>query len=136
MAPGEKTELMAIHEAAAENLRHQGDPNEYAELGSAFHQTIVRGCHNKVLIDTAEWLALRVLPYRRFQVVAAGRLDINQSDHDDIISAIFAGDAKAARERIQRHTLEQGDALMRFIALNKTSHEDFHPTALTEEQRL
>ncbi|MCH1580864.1 MAG: GntR family transcriptional regulator [Luminiphilus sp.] len=136
MAPGEKTELMAIHEAAAENLRHQGDPNEYAELGSAFHQTIVRGCHNKVLIDTAEWLALRVLPYRRFQVVAAGRLEINQSDHDDIISAIFAGDAKAARERIQRHTLEQGDALMRFIALNKTSHEDFHPTALTEEQRL
>ena len=136
MAPDEKTQLMAIHEAAAENLSRQGDPNEYAELGSAFHQTIVRGCRNKVLIDTAEWLALRVLPYRRFQVVAAGRLEINQSDHDDIISAIFAGDAKAARERIQRHTLEQGDALMRFIALNKTSHEDFHPTALTEEQRL
>ena len=39
MAPGEKTELMAIHEAAAENLRTQGDPNAYAELGSAFHQT-------------------------------------------------------------------------------------------------
>ena len=89
-----------------------------------------------MLIDTAEWLALRVLPYRRFQVVAPGRLDRNQSDHDDIISAIFAGDARAARERIQRHTLEQGDALMRFIALHKTSHEDFHPTTLTEEQRL
>ena len=80
--------------------------------------------------------ALRVLPYRRFQVVAAGRLERNQSDHDSIISAIFAGDARAARERIQRHTLEQGDALMRFIALHKTSHEDFHPTTLTEEQRL
>lgn len=136
MTPDEKTELMAIHRAAAENLRDGGNPNEYAELGSAFHQTIVRGCRNKVLIDTVESLALRVLPYRRFQVVAAGRLQRNQSDHDDIISAVFAGDAKGARERIQHHTLEQGDALMRFIALNKTSHADFHSTTLIEEQTL
>lgn len=136
MSPNEKSELMSVHEQAAANLRKQGDPNDYADLGFAFHQLIVRGCHNKVLIDTTELLALRVLPYRRFQVVAPGRLQRNQSDHDAIISAIFAGDAAAARDQIQRHTLEQGDALMRFIALNKTSHADFYPASLTKEHSL
>ena len=136
MSEAERSELLAIHEAAAKNLRLNGDPNEYADLGFAFHQRIVSGCHNKVLIETTEWLALRVLPYRRFQVVAPGRLQRNQSDHDDIISAIVARDAAEARRLMQRHTLEQGDALMRFIVLNKATHTDFHPAALGKENPL
>ena len=136
MSDAECRELLALHEAAATNLRLNGDPNEYADLGFAFHQRIVSGCHNKVLIETTEWLALRVLPYRRFQVVAPGRLQRNQSDHDDIISAIVARNAAEARSLMQRHTLEQGDALMRAIVLNKTTHTDFHPAALTKEQQL
>ena len=136
MSEVEKSELKDIHEAAAENLRLQGDPNEYADLGFKFHQSVVRGCHNTALIDTTERLALRVLPYRRFQVVASGRLQRNQADHDAIISAIFNGDAESARDEIRRHTLEQGDALMRFIALNKTSHADFYPNSLLKEQPL
>ena len=87
-------------------------------------------------IETPEWLAQRVLPYRRFQVVAPGRLQRNQSDHDDIISAIVARDAAEARRLMQRHTLEQGDALMRFIVLNKATHTDFHPAALGKEHPL
>jgi DNA-binding GntR family transcriptional regulator len=136
MSSSEKSALIEIHEAAAENLRSEGDPNEYADLGFAFHQRLVQGCHNTVLIDTTEWLSLRVLPYRRFQVVAPGRLQKNQADHDVIISAIFAGDAEAARDEIRRHTLEQGDALMRFIALNKASHADFYPSGLIKEYQI
>ena len=136
MSTIEKNELTGIHGAAAANLRRDGDPNEYADLGFAFHHCIIRGCHNKVLIDTIEWLALRVLPYRRFQVVAPGRLQRNQADHEAIFSAIFADNAVLAREEMRRHTLEQGDALMRFIALNKTSHADFHPNGLIKEQPL
>ena len=136
MSAVEKLKLKDIHEAAAKNLRSAGDPNEYADLGFAFHQQIVRGCHNTALIETTEWLSLRVLPYRRFQVVAPGRLQRNQTHHDAIISTIFAGDAESAREEIRRHTLEQGDALMRFIALNKTSHADFHPQRFIKEQQI
>ena len=136
MSAVEKLKLKDIHEAAAKNLRSGGDPNEYADLGFAFHQQIVRGCHNTALIETTEWLSLRVLPYRRFQVVAPGRLQRNQTHHDAIISTIFAGDAESAREEIRRHTLEQGDALMRFIALNKTSHADFYPQRFIKEQQI
>jgi DNA-binding GntR family transcriptional regulator len=62
-----------------------------------------------------------------------GRLATNQADHDTIISAIVAGEAEVAREALQRHTLEQGDALMRFIALNKTQPVDRLPRAVNEE---
>ena len=136
MSPDEKQHLMTIHESAADNLRRQGDPNDYAKLGSAFHHAIVRGCHNKILIETTDWMSLRVLPYRRFQVMTPGRLKKNQSDHDTIISAIVAGDAEIARDNIQRHTLEQGDALMRFIALNRTKSVERLPRAVNEEYSL
>ena len=33
MSEAERSELLAIHEAAAKNLRLNGDPNEYADLG-------------------------------------------------------------------------------------------------------
>ena len=66
MSDAECRELLAIHKAAATNLRLNGDPNEYADLGFAFHQRIVSGCHNKVLIETTEWLALRVLTVPTF----------------------------------------------------------------------
>ena len=36
MSETEKNALKDIHEAAAENLRSDGDPNEYADLGFAF----------------------------------------------------------------------------------------------------
>jgi DNA-binding GntR family transcriptional regulator len=62
-----------------------------------------------------------------------GRLAKNQADHDTIISAIVAGDAEVAREALQRHTLEQGDALMRFIALNKKKPTERLPRAVNEE---
>ena len=133
MSTAEKQHLLTIHESAAENLRNQGDPNDYAKLGSGFHHGIVRGCHNKILIEATDWLSLRVLPYRRFQVMTPGRLAKNQADHDTIISAIVAGDAEVAREALQRHTLEQGDALMRFIALNKKKPTDRLPRAVNEE---
>jgi DNA-binding GntR family transcriptional regulator len=133
MSQPEKKRLVAIHESAADNLRNQGDPNDYAKLGSAFHHGIVRGCHNKILIEATDWLSLRVLPYRRFQVMTPGRLEKNQADHDTIISAIVAGDAEVAREALKRHTLEQGDALMRFIALNKKKPIERLPRAINEE---
>ena len=133
MSTAEKQHLLTIHESAAENLRNQGDPNDYAKLGSGFHHGIVRGGHNKILIEATDWLSLRVLPYRRLQVMTPGRLAKNQADHDTIISAIVAGDAEVAREALQRHTLEQGDALMRFIALNKKKPSERLPRAVNEE---
>ena len=81
-------------------------------------------------------MCIRDSPYRRFQVMTPARLKKNQSDHDTIISAIVAGDAEIARDNIQRHTLEQGDALMRFIALNKTKSVERLPRAVNEEYSL
>lgn len=127
MSPGEKQALVSVHEAAGALLCNNGNPNIYAEMGERFHQSILKGCRNCVLIDTTSSLAVRVLPYRRYQVVAPGRLELNQSDHNVILAAITAGDGEAAGAAMRSHTAAQGDALMRFIALNKTPYADLRP---------
>jgi len=124
MTEDDRTALLQIHDEAAEILRQNGDPNRYADLGQQFHSAIVKACRNSVLIQTIEWLSMRVLPYRRYQVVAPGRLEKNQNDHDRIVAALLKGDGETTRIEMRRHTAEQGDALMRFIALHKLSYAD------------
>jgi len=124
MTHEDRAQLQQIHNEAAELLRTHGDPNRYADLGQQFHSAVVRACRNSVLIQSIERLSMRVLPYRRYQVVAPGRLEKNQSDHDRIVAALLKGDGETARIELRRHTAEQGDALMRFIALHKLSYAD------------
>ncbi len=129
MSPEQKAALGALHQQAAAALREGSDPNAYAELGARFHQAVLEGCRNRVLIEMTAALALRVHPYRRYQVVAPGRLELNQADHDRVVSAILAGDAEGAAAAMRAHTSEQGDALMRFIALHKVSYTDLRASA-------
>ncbi len=130
MSVAEKTALARLHAEAGALLDCHGDENTYAELGSLFHQAVLKGCRNTVLIDTTSSLAQRVLPFRRYQVMAPGRLRRNQADHEEILSAILSSDARAAADAMLRHTSGQGDALMRFIALNKVPYSDLGPRDL------
>jgi DNA-binding GntR family transcriptional regulator len=50
-------------------------------------------------------------------------LESNQVDHERIVEAIMAGDGEAAQEAMRKHTSDQGDTLVRFIALNKLPHD-------------
>ena len=123
MSHQEKASLMDIHQRAATLLPVGDDPRAYAMLGKEFHQTILAGCRNRVLIGATSALTVRVFPYRSYQVVAPGRLESNQVDHDRIVDAIMAGDGEAAQEAMRKHTSDQGDTLVRFIALNKLPHD-------------
>ena len=124
MSAADKAELEAVHAEAAGLLATGGDDNAYASLGERFHQLVLEGCRNRVLIDTTETLANRVYPYRRYQVMAPGRLQKNQDDHDLIVEALLAGDEDRAFALMCQHTMEQGDALVRFIALHKVSYTE------------
>ena len=126
----EKQALVTLHEEAGALLDSGGYENSYAELGSQFHQAVLKGCRNTVLIDTTSSLAQRVLPFRRYQLVAPGRLRRNQADHEEILSAILSSDGLAAADAMLRHTSGQGDALMRFIALHKVPYSDLGPREL------
>lgn len=124
MSAADKAELGAVHHEAAALLAADGDDNAYASLGERFHQLVLEGCRNRVLIETTEALANRVYPYRRYQVLAPGRLQRNQDDHDLIVDALMASDEDRVFDVMRQHTMEQGDALVRFIALHKVSYTE------------
>ena len=119
-------------------LASKGDDNAYASLGERFHQLVLEGCRNQVLIESTATLANRVYPYRRYQVLAPGRLQRNQDDHDLIVAALMAGNEDGAAQAMRQHTMEQGDALVRFIALHKVTYSELQsrsaePAELHEE---
>ena len=124
MSGSDKATLLAVHEEAAALLVSDGDDSAYASLGERFHQLLLEGCRNQVLIESTSTLANRVYPYRRYQVLAPGRLQRNQDDHDLIVDALMAGDESRAADAMRGHTMEQGDALVRFIALHKVTYSE------------
>lgn len=126
MSPSEITALLDIHNQAADILNTDGDINDYAALGERFHQSVLEGCRNRVLIEATAALSVRVYPYRRYQIAVPERLQGNQRDHQVIVDAITSGDSGAAYDAMRGHTAEQGDALVRFILLNKASYKELH----------
>ena len=125
MTQAQKEALLDLHARA--QAASSGEAHVYAELGRQFHQWVVAGCKNKALIDAAEALAGRVNPFRRFQVLAPDRIRTNQSDHERVLNAILRGDAQLAGEAMRQHTTNQGDMLVRYIALHKVSYADVAP---------
>jgi len=124
MSAADIAELTIVHEEAAALLASKGDDNAYASLGERFHQLLLEGCRNEVLIESTAILANRVYPYRRYQVLAPGRLQRNQDDHDLIVAALMTGDENSAAQAMRQHTMEQGDVLVRFIALHKVTYSE------------
>lgn len=116
MTTEERNELSALHESAAKVLA-EGDDAEYARLGRRFHNMIVNGTHNNVLIDITNKLALRTLSYRRFQVLRPGRPDINQSDHQAVLDAILARDQDRAAEAMRAHVTLNINVLSDYVSL-------------------
>lgn len=125
MTPAQKQALVELHDLA--QAASSDEAHIYAEFGRQFHQLVVAGCKNKVLIDAAEVLAGRVNPFRRFQVLAPERIRTNQNDHERVLNAILRGDAQQAGDAMRKHTTDQGDMLVRYIALHKVSYADVAP---------
>lgn len=120
MTAAERAALVETHELSAE-AGERGDEDTYAALGRKFHDQIMKGSHNDVLAEMTARLAVQLVPYRRFQLRRTGRVDDNQSDHDDIIAAIGRGDAQAAYDAMKRHGTVQGDVLADYISLSEHS---------------
>ena len=115
MTTAELAQLTANHERARKVLESGEDAEQYAALGREFHRLILEGAANDTLEEMTATLANRLVPYRRYQVMAPGRLQRNQDDHDHILAAISQGDAANAFARMHAHAIDQGNALLRFI---------------------
>lgn len=107
--------LAAIQEASDAALAAQ-DADEYGRQGIRFHVAVWRATHNDVLFDTTRNLAIRLNPYRMFQLRSKGRQEANNDDHKLLLELIGAGKAEDAYTLMRGHVTVQGDVLADYIS--------------------
>ena len=109
MTPIERRRLSLMQEGMGEHVE-AGDTELYAEANVAFHSAIYAGAHNTVVAEIAATLRRRLLPYRRAQFRAPGRLSGSHSEHAEVVRAVLRGDAASAHAAMLHHVSLVEDA--------------------------
>lgn len=121
----DKTALVAAHEACVASVESEGSDRYYYD-NEHFHNVIYMASHCGFLAEQCLTLHRRLRPYRRLQLRVRNRMRASIQEHDQIVDAIIAGDAAAARELLRGHVVIQGD---RFSDLMSTIATVLRPSA-------
>jgi len=108
--PNQRDGLEAAHEAcsAAANIR---DVDGFYEANLEFHEMIAAASHNRVLREELRRLTVKISPYRRTITFQPGRMESSIPEHEQIMQAIFRGDAAQAGQVMRSHVTLLGDGL-------------------------
>ena len=109
MSPVERRRLQALQEAMLELVARE-DREDYTAANLRFHGLIYAGAHNAVLAEIATSLRRRLMPYRRAQFRAKGRLARSHAEHEAVVRFILAGDPGAAHAAMLHHVSLVEDA--------------------------
>jgi DNA-binding GntR family transcriptional regulator len=118
--PDQQNRLEAAHQAcsAAANAR---DADRFYEANLEFHEMIAAASHNRILRDELRRLTVKISPYRRTITFQPGRMESSIPEHEQIMQAIFRGDAAQASLVMRSHVTLLGDGLsdlLHFLRLN------------------
>lgn len=102
MTRAERAALRAHHEAMA-GLAAAADREAYVEANLAFHGLLYAGAHNPPIEEIARALRRRLMPYRRAQFQAPGRLARSHAEHDLVVRAVLARDSAGANAAMLVH---------------------------------
>jgi len=111
----EKETLAAIQRLSDAALA-AGDQDEFGRQGIRFHVAVWRAAHNDVLFDITRNLAVRLNPYRMFQLRSKGRPEANNEDHKLLLDLISSGRAEDVYALMRGHVTVQGDVLAEYIS--------------------
>jgi DNA-binding GntR family transcriptional regulator len=92
------------------------DQDEFGRQGIRFHVAVWRAAHNDVLFDITRNLAVRLNPYRMFQLRSKGRPEANNDDHKLILELICTGRGDEVYALMRGHVTVQGDVLAEYIS--------------------
>jgi DNA-binding GntR family transcriptional regulator len=109
MTPIERRRLAALHDKMAVFVERE-DEEAYAEANLAFHGAIYAGTRNTIIEEIAIGLRRRLLPFRRAQFRAPGRLRRSHLEHAAVVEAIHKADAAAAHAAMLHHVSLVEDA--------------------------
>lgn len=112
MGEADRARMREIH-AEGRQAVQAADVNRYEAANLELHATIIRGCHNPVLIDMATSLRDRVSSFRRTQFRNLERMGESFEEHSVIVEAILAHDVVTTYRAMRSHLLSARSATTR-----------------------
>lgn len=94
---------------ACERALKSGDSDEYYRENELFHHLIYEASGNNFMAQQASFLHKRLKPFRRMQLRVRGRMPQSMNEHNEIVSAIEAGDADKVANYLRSHVAIQGE---------------------------
>jgi DNA-binding GntR family transcriptional regulator len=108
--PGQRRRLEAAHQACSVAAQAH-DADGFYEANLEFHETISAASHNRILQDELRRLTVKISPYRRTITFQPGRMESSIPEHDQVMVAIFRGDAAQASQVMRSHVTLLGEGL-------------------------
>jgi DNA-binding GntR family transcriptional regulator len=100
-----------------------GSPEHYVELDRKFHECIYQGSQNEVLADAIRKLQIRLWPIYRVRLTLLQNARQSYSEHDQIVSAIGAGDVIASQLAMRAHMSSSALMLERLHGKRARCHD-------------
>lgn len=122
MTAEERYQLDTFHRDSARLVR-DGDPQEYAQANTTFHNAIYSGAHNDFLAESALSVRQRLNPFRGAQFRLERRMSDSFAEHQKIVDAVLRGDADGARDAMNDHVRVVGTASEAF-AIEEQAEND------------
>lgn len=101
-----------IQTAEFDDQDHHVITDEWSKAHIEFHEILVSGCRNKVLMQMRRQLFDQAEPYRYLSASLHHRRQDMENDHVPLVQAIHARNAELARELITEHIREATRVLL------------------------
>lgn len=99
--PDREAELERLNEA----MEEKEEPQRRLKLDTQWHETLVRGCHNKHLLVTLATLRELVWRYELPLMRESNLVGFSVRQHAGIVEALAHGDMEVAVDLLERHWL-------------------------------
>jgi DNA-binding GntR family transcriptional regulator len=108
--PEQRRRLEVAHQSCAVAAQAH-DADGFYEANLEFHETISAASHNRILQEELRRLTVKISPYRRTITFQPGRMESSIPEHEQVMLAIFRGDAVQASLVMRSHVTLLGEGL-------------------------
>ncbi len=115
MGPDQLARLEALHAAMGDHFR-QRNRDEYFDINSRIHKTIVALSGNDVLVSTHTKLMVRANRGRYIAIVDEDRWSEAMAEHDAVMDAFRSADSEQARRIWRIHLRRSGEVVADVLA--------------------
>ena len=98
----------------ADLLKADGDLQAWEKLHQGFHYAIVKGCGSEELLRVRLDLYEKASRYRNLWLkhnAGHGAFDVNQMEHEQLVTAVLARDLESAKKLIFKHIIVPSQVL-------------------------